>query len=84
MYLFNSLAKSYTLFWNRNIINILPANSASTKYRPFQVKMNWSKFIIDILQQRSQVTFLIFLLVTLGSLFFGAFLPSEIITIYEK
>ena len=30
---------------------------------PLQVMINWSKFIIDILQQQCHVTFIIFLLV---------------------
>ena len=63
---------------------MLLENSASTKCRPFQVKINWSKFIIDILQQRCHMTFLIFLLVASRSLLIGVFLPRKIITIYKK
>ena len=62
----------------------LLANSASTKCCPFQIKINWSKFILDILQKRFYETFLIFLLVASRSLLFGVFLPRKIITIYEK
>ena len=44
----------------------------------FQVKINCSKFIIDRLQQRCHVTFLISLFVTSTNLLFGVFLPREI------
>ena len=57
----------------------LLANSANTKCRPSQVKVNCSKFIIDRLQQRCHVTLLIYLFVTLRNLLFGVFLPIEII-----
>ena len=43
----------------------------------FQVKINCSKFIIDRLQQRCHVTFLISLFVTSTNLLFGVFLPRE-------
>ena len=62
----------------------LLANSASTKCRLFHVKINCSKLITDILQQRFHVTFLIFLLVASTSLMFGVLLPRKIVTIYDK
>ena len=51
------------------------ANSANTECRPFQVKINCSKFIIDRLQSRCCLTFLFSLFVTLRNLLFGVFLP---------
>ena len=60
------------------------ANSANTKCRPFRVKTNCSKFIIDRLQQRCRMTFLIYLLVTSRNLLFDVFLPRKIITISRK
>ena len=53
---------------------LLLANNGNTKYRPFQVNINHSKFIIDRLQQRFLVTFLIYLFLTSRNLFFGVFL----------
>ena len=43
------------------------ANSANTKCRPFQLKINCSKFIVDSLQQRCHVTFLNSLFLTSGT-----------------
>ena len=63
---------------------IILANNASTKYRPFQVKINCSIFIIDGLQQRCHMTFLVSLFETSGNLLFGVFLPNEIITVLQK
>ena len=48
---------------------IILANSVNTNCRPFQVKINCSKLIIDRLQQRCDVTFLIYLFVTSRNLF---------------
>ena len=59
-----------------NTTNIL-ANSANTKYRPFQVKINCSKFIIDKMQSRCDLTFLFSLFVASRNLLFGVFLPRE-------
>ena len=42
----------------------LLANSANTKCRPFHVKINFSKFRIDRLQQLCHVIFLIYSFVT--------------------
>ena len=50
------------------LLHIL-ANSDNTKCRSFQVKINCSKLIIDRLQQRCDVTFLIYLFVTSRNLF---------------
>ena len=47
----------------------LLANSDNTKCRPFEVKINCSKLIIDRLQQRCHVTFLIYFFVTSRNLF---------------
>ena len=55
----------------------LLANSANTKCRPFQVKINCSKFIINRLQQRCHVTLLISLFATSRNLLFGVFLPRK-------
>ena len=63
---------------------IILANSANTKCRPFQVKINCSIFIIDGLQQRCHMTFLVSLFVTSRNLLFGVFLPRKIITISQK
>ena len=60
------------------------ANSANNKCRPFQVKINFSKFIIDGLQQRCLVTFFVSLSVTSKNLMTGVFLPTKIITILRK
>ena len=49
-----------------------------------QVKINWSKFIIDRLQQRFHMTFLICLFVTSRNLLFSVFLPRKIITVLRK
>ena len=43
-----------TSFFNSGLL----ANSAITKCRPFQAKLNCSKFIIDGLQQRCHMTLL--------------------------
>ena len=48
---------------------MLLANGVNTKCCPFQVKINCSKLIIDRLQQRCDVTFLIYLFVTSRNLF---------------
>ena len=53
---------------------LLQVNNGNTKYHPFQVKINHSNFIIDRLQKRFHVTFLIYLFVTSRNLFFGVFL----------
>ena len=60
------------------------ANSANTKCRPFQVKINCSKFTIDGLQQGCHMTFLVSLFVTSRNLLFGVFLPKKIITTSQK
>ena len=60
------------------------ANSGNTKCRPFQANINHSKSIIDRLQQRFHVTFLIYLFGTSRNLLFGVFLPRKIITILRK
>ena len=60
------------------------ANSANTNCRPFLVKINSSKFIIDKLQQRCDITLLVSLFVTSTNLLFGVFLPRKIITILLK
>ena len=57
--------------------NKLIANSANTKCRTFQVKINCSKFVIDRLQSLGYLTFLFSLFVTLRNLLFGVFLPRE-------
>ena len=49
---------------NRFSCYTLLANSANTKYRPFHVEINYSKFRIDKLQQLLHVTFLIYLFLT--------------------
>ena len=49
------------------------ANSANTKCRPFQVKINCPKFIINGLQQRCHMTFSVSLFVTPRNLLFGVF-----------
>ena len=56
---------------------ILLANSANTTCRPFQVKINRSKLIIDRLQSRRYLTFLLSLFVTSRNLLFDVFLPRE-------
>ena len=48
-------------------------NSANAECRPFQVKINCPKFIIDGLQQRCHMTFSISLFVTSRNLLFGVF-----------
>ena len=53
------------------------ANSVNTKCRPFQVKINCSKLIIDSLQQWRHVTFLIYLFVTSRNLFFWCISATE-------
>ena len=60
------------------------ANSGNTKCCPFQVKMNCSIFVIDGIQQRCHMTFLVSLSVTARNLLFGVFLPRKIITISQK
>ena len=49
------------------------ANSANTKCRPFQVKINCPKFIINGLQQRCHMPFSVSLFVTPRNLLFGVF-----------
>ena len=49
---------------NRFSCYTLLPNSANTKYRPFHVEINCSKFRIDKLQQLLHVTFLIYLFLT--------------------
>ena len=48
-------------------------NSANAECRPFQVKINCPKFIIDGLQQRCHITFSVSLFVTSRKLLFGIF-----------
>ena len=86
-----TLIGSFELHTNTrsNIFNslqplIILANSANTKYRPFQVKINCSIFIIDGLQERCHITFLVSLFVTSRNLLSGVFLPNKIITILQK
>ena len=62
----------------------LLANGASSNYRPFQVKINCSKFIIDGFQQQCHLTLLGSLFVTSKSLLFGVFLPRKSITILRR
>ena len=71
-------------FYYEDSLQVLLANSANTKCCPFQVNINHSKFIIDRLQQRFHVTFLIYLFVASRNLLFGVFLPRKIITILRK
>ena len=49
------------------------ANSANSKCRPFQVKINCPKFIIDALQPRCHMTFYVSLFITLRNLVLGVF-----------
>ena len=63
---------------------ILLANSANTECRPFQVKIYFSIFIIDGLQQRCRMIFLVSLFVTSRNLLFGVFLPRKIIQSHKK
>ena len=63
---------------------ILLANSANTECRPFRVKIYFSIFIIDGLQQRCRMIFLVSLFVTSRNLLFGVFLARKIITISQK
>ena len=67
-----------------SVIYLILANSANTKCRSFQVKINCSKFIIDEPQQWCHMTFLVSLFVTSRILLFGVFLPRKIITISQK
>ena len=63
---------------------ILLANSANTECRPFRVKIYFSIFIIDGLQQRCRMIFLVSLFVTSRNLLFGVFLPRKIIQSHKK
>ena len=63
--------------WLNSLFNRILANSANTKCRPFQVKINCSKFIIDRLQSWCYLTFLFSLFVTSRNLLFDVFLPWE-------
>ena len=81
----------------KNFVIVL-ANSVNANCCPFQVKNICSKFItkiyrdpyikslfiIDGLQQRCHMTWLIFLFVTLRNIWFGVFLPKKLITILRK
>ena len=82
------------LFFKKKKVCIVPINaknsqikilaySANTKCRPFQVKINCSKFIIDGLRQRCHITFLVSLFITSRNSLFGEFLPRKIITILQ-
>ena len=66
------------------IFLLLLANSANSNCRPFQVKSNCSKFIIDGLQQRCHMALLVSLFVASRHVLFGVFLPRKIITILQK
>ena len=68
----------------QNIIQLILANSANTKFHPFQIKIKCSNFIIDRLLQRCHVTVLIYLFVTSRNLLLGVFLPRKIISILRK
>ena len=63
---------------------LLLENSANIKCHPVQVKINCSKSLIDGLQQRHHMNFLVSLFVTSRNLLFGVFLPKKIITISQK
>ena len=67
-----------------NLFLIVLANSADTNCRPFQVKINCSKFIIDKLQQRCHMTLLVSLFVTSINLLFGVFPSRKIIKILQE
>ena len=67
-----------------NLFLIVLANSADTNCRPFQVKINCSKFIIDKLQQRCHMTLLVCLFVTSINLLFGVFPSRKIIKILQE
>ena len=62
----------------------LLANSDNTKCRHFQVKINYPKYIIDELQKRCHMAFLISLFVTWRNVLFGTFLPKKNLTILPK
>ena len=59
------------------------ASSANTNCRPFQVKINCSKFIIDGLQQWCYITLLVSLFITSRNLLFDVFLPRKVILILK-
>ena len=67
----------------KKLLHLL-ANSDNTKCRPFQVKINCSKLIIDRLQQQCRMTFLIYLFVTSRNVFVCCISAKEIITILRK
>ena len=75
---------SVLIFRNFSLIINLLANSANTNCCPFQVKINFSKFMIDGLQQRCHMTLLVSSFVTSRNLLFDVFLPRKIITILQK
>ena len=67
-----------------NMNRYLLGNSGSTKCLLFQVRINCFKFIIDGLQQRCHITFLVSTFVASTNLLFGVYLPRKIITISQK
>ena len=62
----------------------LPANIANTNCRPFQVMINYSKFIKDRLQRRCHMTLLVFLFVTLKNYCLVYFCQERLSKSYEK
>ena len=93
----NKQPPSYFIQNWKNFVIVL-ANSVNANCCPFQVKNICSKFItkiyrdpyikslfiIDGLQQRCYMTWLIFLFVTLRNIWFGVFLPKNLIAILRK